>query len=98
MSLSILTPGPQMLAELSGELTVAQAAEVRDALALALTTSEQLTLDLGGLEEIDVAGLQVLLALASEPHPVHFTNPSPFLLRLAGLLQLEPLQQRFSTN
>ncbi len=98
MSFAILTPGPQMRAELAGELTIAQAAETRDALALALTTSEQLALDLSGLEEIDVAGLQLLLALAREAHPVALLQPSPPLLRLAGQLRLGELQARFAND
>ena len=92
MSFTILTAGPQMRAELSGDLTIAEAAETRDALALALTTSESLEVELGGLENIDVAGLQILMALARESHPVRFGKPSPALLRALELLQLDALQ------
>lgn len=91
MELNILDPGPQRRIELSGELTIADAAELRDALALALTTSESLALDLAEIDEIDTAGLQILTALLREPHPIELLQPSATVLRSAALLQLEPL-------
>ncbi|MDP5240250.1 STAS domain-containing protein [Uliginosibacterium sp. 31-16] len=94
MALTTLAPGPAMHIGLSGDLTIAEAAETRDALALALTTSETLDLDLGALENIDVAGLQVLLALLLEKHPVRLTNPSEALRKVVGLLHIEALQNR----
>lgn len=92
MELSILDPGPQRRIELAGEISIADAAELRDALALALTTSSSLELDLSGLESIDVAGLQILTALLREAHPLLLTNPSAPLLRTVELIQLEPLR------
>ena len=96
MPINTLTDGPNMRIELSGDLTIAEAAETRNALALALTTSETLELDLGGLENIDIAGVQILLALILENHPIHLTNPSTALQRVVGLLQLDALQSRFA--
>lgn len=93
MDFTILDPGPQRRIALGGEVTIADAAELRDALALALTTSTSLELDLGELESIDVAGLQILTSLLREPHPLRLLTPSPNLLRTVELLQLEPLRQ-----
>ncbi len=94
MTVTTLMPGPDMRIAFSGDLTIAEAAETRDALALALTTSETLELDLGALENIDVAGLQVLLALLLEKHPVSLTNPSEALRKVVRLLHIEALQSR----
>lgn len=48
---------------LEGELTIPQAAAVRDQLlALLDTAPDGLALDLGGVESFDTAGLQLLLA------------------------------------
>lgn len=93
MAFSTLNAGPQMRISLSGDLTIAEAAETRDALALALMTSESLELELGALENIDVAGLQILLALASEKRPVRMKNPSTGLLRVVEFLQLDSLRE-----
>lgn len=92
MELTILDPGPQRRIALADEITIADAAELRDALALALTTSEQVELDLSGLESIDVAGLQILTALLREPHPVRLRAPSAAFVQTVELLQLEPLR------
>lgn len=91
MELNILDDGPQRRIELVGEVTIGDAAELRDALALALTTSESLELDLAEVDEIDCSALQILTALLREPHPVRLRQPSPTVLRSATLLQLEPL-------
>ena len=90
-----LETGPKMRIALSGDLTIAEAAEARDTLALALTTSQSLDLELDGLENVDVAGLQILLALASEKHPVSLTNPSAALLDAVEFLQLDGLRGAF---
>lgn len=95
MPFTTLEAGPQMRIALSGDLSIAEAAEARDTLALALTTSESLDLDLGGLENVDVAGLQILLALAGEKHPVSLTNPSAALLNAVEFLQLDSLRGAF---
>ncbi|PLK48479.1 lipid asymmetry maintenance protein MlaB [Uliginosibacterium sp. TH139] len=92
MELTILDPGPQRRIALADEVSIADAAELRDALALALTTSEQLELDLSGLESIDIAGLQILTALLHESHPVRITAPSEAFVQTVELLQLEPLR------
>lgn len=92
MELNILDPGPERRIELAGEITIGDAAELRDALALALTTSTTLELDFAELENIDTAGLQVLTALLRESHPVRISRASPPLLRVVELLQLEPLR------
>ena len=92
MELNILDPGPERRIELAGEVSISDAAELRDALALALTTSKTLDIDLGELESIDTAGLQVLTALLREPHPVRISRASGPVLRTVELIQLEPLR------
>lgn len=92
MSFTTLEAGPQMRIALGGDLTIAEAAEARDTLALALTTSESLELELGALENVDVAGLQILLALAGEKPAVRLSNPSAALLRAIEFLQLDGLR------
>ncbi len=93
MELTILDPGPQRRIALADEITIADAAELRDAMALALTTSEELELDLSELESIDVAGLQILIALLREAHPVRLCNPSEAFVQTVELLQLESLRK-----
>ncbi len=46
--------------EVSGSMTVQCAAEIRDALIEAFDTGARVVCDLGGVEEIDTAGLQLL--------------------------------------
>jgi len=88
MSLTILSPGPNMQAKIAGDLTIIEAAETRDGLALCLTTSETLDLDLSDIENIDIAGLQILLSLTKEPQAVRLSSPSPCLQKVMDLLQV----------
>jgi anti-sigma B factor antagonist len=92
MSVTILAPGPQMRARVAGDLTIAEAAETRDALALCLSTSETLELELDAIENIDIAGLQLLIALMKEPKSVRLRKPSPALAHVVELLQIDSLQ------
>ena len=61
--MSSTTPPPTDALALGPELTISQAAAVRDALVDALcATAGDLQLDLGAVAEIDSAGVQLLLA------------------------------------
>ena len=51
-----------MIATLPTELTIAKAGEIQTALLAALATGEPIELDGHAVEEVDVAGLQVLYA------------------------------------
>jgi ABC-type transporter Mla MlaB component len=52
-------PGVQQV-RLAGSMTIAQASELRDALLGALQGAGQLRLDLSGITEIDLTGVQLL--------------------------------------
>ena len=52
-------PGRQCL-KLSGSLTIGEAAGVRDALVAALEGANELRVDVSGISEIDLTGLQLL--------------------------------------
>jgi anti-anti-sigma factor len=88
MSLTIVTQGPDMQVKIAGDLTIVEAAETRDSLALCLTTSETLELDLSDVENIDIAGIQILLSLVKEPRAVQLSAPSPSLKKVLDLLQV----------
>ncbi|GAA5784224.1 hypothetical protein GCM10007860_17040 [Chitiniphilus shinanonensis] len=51
---------------LHGELTVMHAAGLKDELLAALAAGDALNVDLGGIEDIDTAGVQLLLLLKRE--------------------------------
>lgn len=84
--------------DLGGDVTIAEAAKLRDALALALATSQHLTLNLSGVETVDIAGLQILLALVRESSSVSLVQPSEALQRAADILQIECLQSAFASS
>lgn len=98
MEFTILDPGPDRRLAIGDEITIADAAELRDALALALTTSSTLELDLSGVESCDIAGLQILTALVREPHPVRITAASRSFIETLDLLQLTPLREACATK
>jgi ABC-type transporter Mla MlaB component len=54
-------PGKELL-KLSGSVTIGEAAGLRQALVKALEAADELRLDLGGVTEIDLTGLQLLCA------------------------------------
>ena len=81
---------------LDGELTIMTAAESKERLLTALPGSGGLRVDLAGVEEIDTAGLQVLLLTRREAEsmslPFELTAPAPgvaAVLALAGLATTE---------
>jgi ABC-type transporter Mla MlaB component len=55
------TPGRQGL-KLTGSMTIGQAAQIKELLVAALGTASELSLDLTGVTEIDLTGLQLLEA------------------------------------
>lgn len=61
-----MTPREPRRLVLAGELTVITAAEEKERLLAALQTSSGLRVDLAGVEEIDTAGLQILLLARRE--------------------------------
>lgn len=82
--------------QLSGELTIYEASEARTLLAARLDAQgKKLELDLAGLEEIDTAGIQVLLWLRREAEArgklLPFTNHNPAVLAVFDLLKVTAL-------
>lgn len=78
---------------LSGGLTIFEAAELRAQLVAALdSTAGGLTLDLSEVEEIDTAGIQLLLALkrhaANTGKTLGYSLHSPAVLAVIDLLNL----------
>lgn len=82
--------------KLSGELTIYSAAEARTTLAGHLDRKPGLPeLDLSGLEELDTAGVQVLLWLKREAglrnKALPFSNHSPAVIEVFDLLKVTGL-------
>lgn len=91
MELTVLEQGPARRIAIADEITIADAAVLRDELALALTTSSSLEIDLTGIESCDISGLQILSALLREAHPIRILGASEALLDTVELLRLEAL-------
>ena len=81
---------------IEGELTISTAAEHRQRLLAALPGSPGLRLDLSGVEELDTAGLQVLLLARREADrlnlTVEFGDPSRAVEAVLTLAQLDDLE------
>jgi anti-sigma B factor antagonist len=78
----------QWLLSLSGPLTIYEVAEVQ-ALLKPLITPESLTIDLQDVNEIDTAGLQLLLALHKWlGEHLHLIRHSQAVIELIDLFQL----------
>ena len=77
MPVDLYPENERMTMSIRGALTVVEAAEARDQLALGLTTaSGPITVNLAQITEIDTAGLQLLLALARMRRDITLTEPS----------------------
>jgi anti-anti-sigma factor len=69
----------------SGQLDVSTEAELRDALAGAVSQKPaKIVLDVSGLEFMDSSGLAVLLVAAREVDAVELANPTAIIRRLIG--------------
>ena len=74
---------------LAGELTIYSAAEIKAALAEAMSDHAEVEVDLSGITEIDTAGLQLMLIVKRTPEKaVRFVNHPPCVLRLVDLANL----------
>jgi anti-anti-sigma factor len=91
---------------LEGELTVQVAAEYKGLLLNALADRDEVTLELSGINELDTAGLQLLLLLKREAgqlgKTVRLTEPSHAVLEVLALarldLELAPIPNRPHTD
>jgi anti-anti-sigma factor len=71
---------------MDGELTISTVAEIKARLNTALEQKEPVVLDLHNVEELDTAGLQLLLALQRTGNKrVRFINPSEAVRQILAL-------------
>ena len=88
------TPHPDSAApvRIDGELTIYQAAELKDALLAALAAADVLELDLSGVTELDTAGVQLLMVLKraarAQGRTLRLLGHSPAVLEVFDLLNL----------
>ena len=93
MPIAEQTRDGHLLLQLEGGLTIFQAAELKDDLLHALgRANPHVEVDLAHVEEIDTAGVQLLLALkqeaASQQKSVSYSHHSPAVLAAIDLLNL----------
>ncbi len=78
---------------LDGEMTIYTAAEQKTALFDELEHCDTLTLDLAAVDEIDSAGIQILLALKRQADQteceLQLLSPSPSVREVMDLLELD---------
>ncbi|GGP22725.1 STAS domain-containing protein [Silvimonas iriomotensis] len=84
---------PPALHKLGGDITIFRANELKDDLMQALAVADQhLDLDLSDVQEIDTAGVQLLLSAqqeaAAQNKPLRCHHPSPQLVAVLALLNL----------
>jgi anti-anti-sigma factor len=81
--------GDRLLARIEGEMTIYQAVEQHQALQQLIGSGKEIELDLSQVNEIDCAGLQLLLALKREAREadqsLHYANHSR---QVAEIIQL----------
>ncbi|RMQ45395.1 hypothetical protein ALQ04_00667 [Pseudomonas cichorii] len=96
-SITDATPDSPALMHVTGDLTIYEVRQARELLMPLLTTQTQSwQLDLSGIDELDSAGAQLLLALQRELSlagtPATVRAASPSVIEMAGLLALDVLQ------
>lgn len=84
------TESPEIMDEppltVDGELTISTVAEIKARLSTALEQKEHVVLDLRNVEELDTAGLQLLLATQRiGGKRVRFINPSEAVRQILAL-------------
>ena len=90
MTIQITQAEDHTLMQLSGALTIAEAQDTHSQFIQALANTERLTIDLSGVTEVDLAGLQLLMCLPREKLAVSITNVSEPLRDLFRHLNLLP--------
>lgn len=80
MPVDLYPDNERMTMSIRGALTIMEAAEAREQLALGLTkASGPIVVNLAQITEIDASGLQLLIALARIPRDITLIDPSPAL-------------------
>jgi anti-sigma B factor antagonist len=89
MAWDIATNLQERTLSINGEFTIFSVADIRTRLQEALTTVDQLSVDLSGVTEIDTAGLQLMLLAKRKPgKTVGFCKHPDVVLRLIDLANL----------
>ncbi len=88
MASGMVGQGNADLLTIAGAMTIQRAAEIKGLLADALARSDRLAIDLDGVTEVDLSGLQLLCsaqrtASQSRKH-VAFAGPTPEIFRRAA--------------
>jgi len=83
---------------IEGEMTIYGATELRNELVPAIATERPVEVDLSGVEEIDCAGLQLILTLglSHAPGRVYFGQMSPAVAACLDMFGLNPLPMSVS--
>lgn len=74
-----------------GALTIYEARETRDALQELVIDAQPIEVDLTGISEIDLSGVQLLLGLLREPHLKFLSGASSAVSTALTLLDLQHL-------
>jgi len=95
VAIQVTQQGNSSRIAIEGEMTIFTAAEIKQALLDALSSSDELTADLSSVGEADTAGLQLLLMAYNEAvnagKALHFVQPSAAvqeILQLSDLVRL----------
>jgi anti-anti-sigma regulatory factor len=89
-----------MIVSLTGEVTIAAAQAVKSQLVAALCSGQEIHVDCQGVTEIDVAGLQLLLAAQKSAHELGLRFSVPAEIRgpvLAEAITAAGLAHAFET-
>ncbi len=85
--------GTQFYCRINEKMTIYQAGAMRDELLGAFRDCQEMEVDLSQVDEIDSAGLQLLLALKhsakTRQMPVHYINHSPVVVNIIQLFGVD---------
>ena len=89
MCIEIKRKGKTARVALTGELSIYSVAEIKAGLSEAMSSANEIEVDLSGITEMDTAGLQLMLIAKRNPgKQVRFANHPAAVLRLVDLANL----------
>lgn len=92
MTCEILVDAAAQSIALQGELTIYTVTTIGNRLRELMTVTDKVEVDLGGVTDIDTAGLQLMLLAKRKPgKEVRFTHHSAAVLRLVDMANVGPL-------
>ena len=91
MSVHVLRSQQQTRLIFDGALTIYEASEARSTLLEIVGATQPIEVDLTGIAEIDLSGVQLLLTLLREPHLKFLTGASDAVCTALALLDLKGL-------